>query len=69
MGPCDRGKERICAEKREGVLIVKRERRGGEEIYKETTKEGIHMTIKVTTDSTSILCGKEGWEEENGSEL
>ena len=27
------------------------------------------MTIKVTSDSASILCGKEGWKETNGAGL
>ena len=28
--------------------------------------EKIYLTVKVTTDSTSILCGEEGWKEEDG---
>ena len=31
--------------------------------------EKIYLTVKVTTDSTSILCGEEGWKEEDGPEL
>ena len=32
-------------------------------------KKGIYTTVKVTSDSTSILCGKEGQKETNGAEL
>ena len=31
--------------------------------------EKIYLTVKVTTDGTSILCGEEGWKEEDGPEL
>jgi len=60
VGPYNRGEERICAKKREDVPIVKREKRGGEGVYKGIDEEGIDMTVKVTTDGTGILCGKEG---------
>jgi len=69
VGPCDRSEGRICTKKKEGVPVAKRGKRGGEGVYKETAEERIHMTIKVTTDDTGILCRKEGWEEEEGSGL
>ena len=59
MGPCNRDERRIHAKKREGVSIVKREKRGGEGVYKGTAEEEIHTT----------LCRKEGWEEEDGPGL
>ena len=58
MGLCNRGKEGICAKKGEGVSVVKRRKRGGKRVYLRTTKEGVYPTIKVTPDSTGILCGE-----------
>jgi len=43
--------------------------RGSERVYLRANEEGIYLTIKVTTDCTSILCRKEGWEEEEGTRL
>ena len=53
----------------EGVSVIKRGKRRGEKVYKGIAEEGIHMTVKVTTDGTSILCRKEGWKEEDGPGL
>jgi len=69
MGLCNRSKGEICAEEGESVSVVERRKRGGKGVYLRTAKEGVYLTIKVTTDSTGIFCGKEGWEEEDGSEL
>jgi len=69
MEPHDRDKEGICAEEGESIPTVKRGKRGGKGIYSRTAKKGVYLTIKVITDSTSILCGKEGQKEENGLEL
>ena len=38
-------------------------------VYTEATKERIYLTLKVTSNSTSVLHRKEGWKEENGTEL
>ena len=32
-------------------------------------EKGIYSTIQVTTDGTSILCGKKGWKEADGTKL
>jgi len=58
MEPCNRGKEGICAEKGKGVSIVKGRKRGGERVYLRTTEKGVYLTVKVTPDGASILCGK-----------
>ena len=60
---------RICTKERESVLLVQRRERGGKRIYLGADKEGIHKAVKITTNNTSILCGKEGWKEENGARL
>jgi len=69
MGPCDRAEGGICAKKGKSVPTVKGGKRGGKGIYLRTAKKEIYLTIKVTTDSTGIFCGKERWKEENGPEL
>ena len=69
MGSCDRNKEEICAEKRKSVPIVKRGMRRGEGVCLRTAKEGVYLTIKITADSTGILCGEEGWKEKDGTRL
>ena len=60
IGSCNGNEEGICAKKRESVRVVKRRERGGEGSHKRTTKKGIHLAVKVTTNGTCILCGKEG---------
>jgi len=52
MEPCDKSEERICAKKKEGISIIKKGKKESEGVYKGTAKEGIYMTVKVTTDST-----------------
>jgi len=69
MGPCNRGKGGICTEEGESVSVVERRKRGGKGVHLRTAEEGVYPTIKVTTDSTGILCGEKGWKEENGSGL
>ena len=63
---CERG---VCAKKGKGVSVVKGEERRGERICKGTVAEGLHSAVEVTTNGTSIFCGKEGWEEEDGVRL
>ena len=36
-------------------------------VHKRTIKKRVYQTLKVASNSTSVLCGKEGWEEENGA--
>ena len=69
MGPCNRGKEGICAKKGEGVSIVKERKRGGKRVYSRTTEEEVYLTVKVTPDGTGILCGEKRWKEKNSPRL
>jgi len=46
---------------RKGIFyFLFQEERRGKEVYSRADEEGIYLTVKVTTDSTSILYGKEG---------
>ena len=69
VGPYNRCKEGVCTTKMKGISAVEREERGGKRIYEGTVKERIHPTIKVTTNSAGIFCGKEEWEEKDGARL
>jgi len=69
VGPCNRNKGRICTEEGESVPIVEGGKRRGKGVYSRTAKEEVYLTIKVTTDGTSILCGEEGQKEKNGARL
>ena len=69
MGSCDRCEGEVYAEERESVPFIERRERGSERVYKGMTEKGLHLAIEVTTNSASILCWKEGWEEEDGTRL
>jgi len=63
MGPCNRYRyeEKICTEEGKGVSVVKERERRGARIHTRTTEEKIYPTLKVTLNSTSVLCRKEEW--------
>jgi len=69
VGSRNRCKERVCSEEGEGVSTIKRREGGGEEFYRRTVKKRIYPTVKVTTDSTGVLCREKGWKKENGPGL
>ena len=60
IGLCNRCEGRVHTEEGEGVSIVKEGERGGEGVCKGAVEERIYLAIQITTDGTSILCGKEG---------
>ena len=60
---------RICAEKGEGVSIVKGGERRSERVCEETAEEELHLAVEITANSASVLCGEERWEEKDGAEL
>jgi len=59
--PCNRVEERIDTKKRENLSLVQKRERKSKGVYSGTDKEGVYQTIKVTIDSTGILCRKEEW--------
>jgi len=69
VGSCDRCKRRVYTKKGKGLPTVKGRKRGGKRIHSGAVKEGIHLTVKVTTNGTGILCRKEGWKEMDGAGL
>jgi len=65
MGPCNRHEGRICAQEREGVPVVQEREGRSVRVYFQTIEKKVYQTLKVASNSTSVLCGKKGWEEEN----
>ena len=69
VGLYNRCEGRVCTEKREDISIVKRGKRRGKGVYLRAVEKGVYPTIKVTTDSTGILCREEEQKEKNGTRL
>ena len=69
LGSCNQYEERICAKEGKGILLVKERERRGVRIHTGATEERIHLTLKVTSNSASILCRKERWQEVDGARL
>jgi len=65
----NRFQKRICAKERKSISLVQRRKGRSKRVYLGADEEGIYKTIKITTDGTSILCGEEIWEEEDGAGL
>ena len=62
VGLHNRVKERICTKKRENLPLIYRREKISEKVHLRIDKKGVYSTGQVTTDYTSILCRKEGWE-------
>ena len=69
VGSCNRCEGRICAKEGEGVSVVKGGERRGERVCEGIAEEGLHSAVEITTNSASVLCRKEEWEEEDGAGL
>ena len=69
MGSCHRSQRRICSKKGEDISIVKNRERRNLRICKISVEEEVYLTIKITTNVTSVLCAKERWEEEDSARL
>jgi len=61
LGPCHRVKRGVYAKKREGILTIERRKRGSTKICGRPTEKRIYLTLQVTPNVASILCGKKGW--------
>ena len=69
MKLCYRSQGRFCSKKGKDISIIKNRERRGSGVCKESVKEGVYLTIEITTNITSVLYTKEGWKEENGTGL
>ena len=69
LGLCHRIKEGIYAKKGESILTIEREKRESTDICGRPVEEGIYLTLQVTPDIASTLCGKKEWHMENGTRL
>jgi len=69
MGSCDRCEGKVCAEEGESIPVVKRRKRRDKRVHSGAIEKGIHLAIKVTSNSASVLHREERWEEANGPGL
>ena len=69
MGPCNRHKRGIYTEERKGISIVEGREGRSEEIYQGIAEKGVYSSIKVTSNSTGVLCEEERQKKENGTRL
>ena len=67
VGSCNRCKGKICTKKGKGVSVVKGGERRGERVCEGIAEKGLHLAIEITTNGTSILYRKKGWEEEDST--
>ena len=59
----------VRTKKKEGISAVKRREKKSEGVCKGAVAKEIHLAIKVTTNSTSILCREERWKEADSARL
>jgi len=69
VGSCNRYEEEVCTKKKNGISVVEKGKGESKRICKGAVEKRIYPTIKVTIDSTSILCREEGWKEVDGARL
>ena len=69
MGSHNRYEKRVCTKKRKDILIVKRRERRGMGVYQGTVKKRVYQILEVASNSASVLCREEGWEEADGARL
>jgi len=58
MRLCYRSQER-SSKKEKDISIIKSRERGSSGVYKRSVKEGLYLTIKITTDITGVLYTEE----------
>jgi len=46
--------------KEKDLPFIKRQKGGSPELHREPTEKGVHQTIKIPLDVTSILCRQKG---------
>jgi len=49
----------VFVPKKKEISVVKNREGKGSGVFEELDKKGVYLTIKITTDITSILCAKE----------
>jgi len=65
VGPYNRYEGEVCTEERKGVSVVKRGKGESKRVHKGAVEKRIYLAIKITSNSTSILCEEEGWKEKD----
>ena len=61
LGPCDRIEKRVYTKERKGIFVVKRKKRESASIHGRSIAKRVHLSLQITANVTSTLCGKKGW--------
>jgi len=69
LGSHDRIERGVYTKERESIFIVKRGKGGSASVHGRSTAKRVHLPLQITTNITSILCGKKGWEKKDGIRL
>jgi len=69
LGPYHRVERGVYTKKKEGILTIKRRKRGSTKICRRPTEKRIYLTLQVTPNVASTLCGEKGWHMEDGTGL
>jgi len=69
LGPCHRVERGVYTKKREGILTIERRKRGSTKICGRPTEKRIYLTLQVTPNVASTLCGEKEWHTEDSTGL
>ena len=69
MGLYYKSQKRFCAKEEKNISIVKNREGRDTRVCEESAKKKVYLTIKITTDITSVLYTKEGQKKENSTGL
>jgi len=69
LGSHNRVERGVYTKERKSVFVVKRRKGGGTSVHGRSIAKEVHPFLQITTNITSTLCGKKGWEEEDSTRL
>ena len=69
LEPHNRYEGEVCTKEGESISTIERRERGSERLYIRTIEKKIHPTLKITSNSASVLCRIKRWQEVDGTEL
>ena len=69
MGLYYKSQKIFCAKEEENISIVKNREGRDTRVCEESAKKKVYLTIKITTDITSVLYIKEGQKKEDSTGL
>jgi len=61
LGSHNRVEKGVYTKKRESIFVVERRKGGNTSICGRSVTKRIHLSLQITANVTSTLCGKKGW--------